>query len=533
MPSSLEYWRDREEVQRQKNITEETAYNREIEKIHNRMLKQIQDRINAFYTIYANSEGLTLAEAKKKVAAFDVEAFSEKAARYVKNKDFSKRANEELRLYNATMKLNRLELLKSEIGLDMVDGFDELEKMFGEKLTERTLSEFARQAGILGNSVVNPEKLAHSIVNASFHNATFSDRVWAHHDILKSDLDKLLSQALIQGLNPRALISNVLPNVGDTVKNRRYAAMRLLTTELCRVQIDAQMRSFERNGFDKYIFLAEPTACPHCRALDDKVFDVRDAMPGENAPPLHPNCRCSTAAAVDEEEHERWFYKETGQHSAGWQLEHGTASKDLVDSQDWYQERFKRNKSRVMAKDLIKEAEKHEPVITKAVKKAAAHGTGKLTDLATKIKSVNSLTDKLVRKLKNNPDIQEVISGVHDALRYTIVSKDSDIVKNYDKAIEYFKNHGYNVIEVSNTFIDDKSAYKGINTVIANKGGYKFEIQFHTPSSLEIKHKNHSLYKEEQNSSTTENRKKEIRFEMKQNASKVKVPQNIDAIKEK
>lgn len=33
---------------------------------------------------------------------------------------------------------------------------------------------------------------------------------------------------------------------------------------------------------------SEPTACPHCKALDDKVFEVKDAMPGENAPPMHP-----------------------------------------------------------------------------------------------------------------------------------------------------------------------------------------------------------------------------------------------------
>ena len=197
MTESRKYWRDREEWQRQKIITAEAAYNAEIEKIHKRMIKDIQDKINAFYTRYADSEGLTLAEAKKKVAAFDVEAFSEKAARYVKNKDFSKRANEELRIYNAAMRINRLELLKSEIGLDMVDSYDELEKLFGEKLTERSLEEFRRQAGILGKSVIRPEKLAHSIVNASFHNATFSDRVWAYQDILKSDLDKLDRKSVV------------------------------------------------------------------------------------------------------------------------------------------------------------------------------------------------------------------------------------------------------------------------------------------------------------------------------------------------
>ena len=191
-------------------------------------------------------------------------------------------------------------MLKSEIGLDLVDNYDELEKLFGEKLTERTMEEFKRQAGILGESVIRPEKLAHSIVNASFHNAEFSDRIWSYHDVLKSDPDKILSEALIQGLHPRDFRSRVMPNIRDNVKNKNYAAMRLLATELCRVQIDAQAKSYERNGYESYKYLAEPTACPHCKVLDNKVFRVEKMVIGENAPPMHPNCRCSTTAYFDD-----------------------------------------------------------------------------------------------------------------------------------------------------------------------------------------------------------------------------------------
>ena len=39
---------------------------------------------------------------------------------------FSDEANEEMRLYNLTMKVNRLELLKARLGLEMVNGFDEM-----------------------------------------------------------------------------------------------------------------------------------------------------------------------------------------------------------------------------------------------------------------------------------------------------------------------------------------------------------------------------------------------------------------------
>ena len=59
----------------------------------------------------------------------DIDAYSRKAAQYVKDKNFSKEANEEMRLYNAAMKINRLEMLKANIGMHLVGGFDELQSI--------------------------------------------------------------------------------------------------------------------------------------------------------------------------------------------------------------------------------------------------------------------------------------------------------------------------------------------------------------------------------------------------------------------
>ena len=71
-----------------------------------------------FNAKYATKEGISLAEAKRRVSKLDIEEYGRKAAKYVKEKDFSDQANEEMRLYNATMKINRLELLKANIGLE-------------------------------------------------------------------------------------------------------------------------------------------------------------------------------------------------------------------------------------------------------------------------------------------------------------------------------------------------------------------------------------------------------------------------------
>ena len=72
-------------------------------------------------------------------------------------------------------------------------GFDELQKFFDEKLTDRATGEFERLAGILGKTVQDNAKAAHAIVNASFHNATFSDRIWMYQDMLKAELSSLFA----------------------------------------------------------------------------------------------------------------------------------------------------------------------------------------------------------------------------------------------------------------------------------------------------------------------------------------------------
>lgn len=227
----------------------------------------------------------------------------------------SKKANEEMALYNLTMKVNRLELLKANIGLEMIAGTDELDKYMAEILQGRTMDELNRMGGILGKSVKANSKNAHAIPNASFHNATFSDRIWMYQDLLKADLSKLLQTGLIQGKNPRVLARDLK----KTFNTSTYNAERLMRTELARVQTEAQKQSFERNGFEMYEFIANSGCCDICQGLNGKHFKVKDMMPGENAAPLHPHCRCSVAAWEDSEEYEAWLdYLENGGTTEQW-----------------------------------------------------------------------------------------------------------------------------------------------------------------------------------------------------------------------
>lgn len=329
--ASQEYWKNRETEAKKHNIQEEAEYNRKIKEIYANMMDEINKEINGFYTKYAAKEGITMAEAKKRVSKLDIAAYERKAKKYVETKDLSDRANEEMRIYNLTMKVNRLELLKANIGLEMVSGFDEMQKYFDKKLTDRTLKEFQRQAGILGKSVLKNEKYAHAIVNASFKNATYSDRIWMYQGMLKAELEGLLASGLIRGQNPKKLAKHLEKRFGVSA----YNAQRLMATELARVQTEAQKQSFIRNGFDEYVYVActKGDVCPICKGLDDKHFKVDDMMPGENAPPMHPNCHCSTAAYMDNEAYEEWInsYQEHGLNFEDWK-----ASRESEESKKKY-----------------------------------------------------------------------------------------------------------------------------------------------------------------------------------------------------
>ncbi|WP_122646712.1 minor capsid protein [Enterococcus mediterraneensis] len=295
---SSDYWRKREEKWIKQQIKEDGKQAKVIAEKYQKALDQIQKEIDANWERFAGKEGVTLSEAKKMAYEMDVKAFARKAKQYVKDKDFSKTANDELRLYNVTMRVNRLELLKSQIGLELVALSNDLDKYTAETLTKAGLAEAKRQAGILGETLFeNYRSFIDSVANGSFQGATFSERIWGNTGALKAELDRLLIRALTQGRNPRELARELR----SVFESSKYEAERLMRTETARVQLEVQKKSYQEYDITEYEFIAEPSACGLCKPLNEKAFEVSKLKVGVNAPPMHPNCRCSTVPHIDRE----------------------------------------------------------------------------------------------------------------------------------------------------------------------------------------------------------------------------------------
>ncbi|EMF0139458.1 minor capsid protein [Enterococcus hirae] len=301
--NSKEYWIKREKEWQKQQIKDDKKRMAEIKSRMQYAQDAIQKEIDAQWDSFSNGQKITRSEAMKRASEMDVKAFARKAKKYVKEKDFSPIANKELKLYNLTMRVNRLELLKANIGLELISLFNELDKYFSNELTKAGLEESKRQAGILEMTIPSNGyvKLIEQIIRSSFlsDGVTFSDRLWMYQTELKAEVDRLLIRSITMGKNPKQLASELSKYLtAEGRENTKFNTQRLIVTETTRVQTGIQEQSYLDAGITKYVYIAEPTACKSCQPLNNQIFDVADMQPGSNAPNMHPFCRCSTAPVI-------------------------------------------------------------------------------------------------------------------------------------------------------------------------------------------------------------------------------------------
>lgn len=260
--------------------------------IYQESFDRMQREIDGFYMRYAGREGLTKQEAMKKASEMDVTKFADKAAKAVKEKDFSHATNEWLKVYNLKMKVSKLELLKAELTLEIQNLTAEVNEVFDKARTDEYLNEYKRQAGILGISSSGSKKRMQAILDADFYGRNFSARVWGGLGLratLQREVFGSLNRIFTDMMGYKQEMKRLAKKYGTSEQN----AKRLLKTEIARINADTQYSMLKDNGFTHMIFVAEPGACDLCGPLDKVAIPIDKVEKGVNMYPMHPNCRCS------------------------------------------------------------------------------------------------------------------------------------------------------------------------------------------------------------------------------------------------
>ena len=301
-----DYWRERAKRIFENEEKNDNEMIKRIVEIVNEMIDDIEKVIYEFYMKYADKEGLTYQEAKKRIDEFDAHKFREKAKKYVDNKDFSEKANRELRKYNTKMYISRERYIKLQLGLIVTYAFAQLETEFYRYMESSYVRSVKQQAGILGESSNIDINHIKTIIKYPFNGREWSKRLWADMEVVKRHVEKSSTHVLLRGRHPYEFVKDLKKESGVTT----YQAKRILITETARIQtLATKEKMLEENEDAEYEYIAklDSKTSDTCRNLDGKVFKVKDMEPGVNAPPMHPFCRSTVGPHINKEEYEDWL----------------------------------------------------------------------------------------------------------------------------------------------------------------------------------------------------------------------------------
>lgn len=226
--------------------------------------------------------------------------------RNAKKSDFTQTVNDRMTIYNATMRINRLEYLKSETALSLTKAGVNTVGDMQKELTKKYMNERKRQSGILGETIrpASADKVFKQVM-AQTDGATFSDRIWRNTDELKAQLDVLLTNNQIQGQNPKAIAQRLRSFVSAQFADKaKYVTERIARTESTRMIGTAQLDSYREAGLEYTKWIAEASACDFCEDIAHGGKNGEGVYKLDKVPmyPKHANCRCSLAGYYNPDE---------------------------------------------------------------------------------------------------------------------------------------------------------------------------------------------------------------------------------------
>lgn len=300
------YWEERYRAEEKARELADKRVAFQLQGVYQQHANNIQKEIDSFWQKYADSEGITKLQAKQRADKLDMANVEFKARQLVEranrfrergkqvtSKDFTKAENDLLKLYNLKMKTSRLEVLQANIKLHQYElALNEFE-IIDRHLVESIRRENLFSAGVLDMTLGSYESSkvsADAIVYANFDNATWSDRIWERQNELRNIVKKGVADTVLRGQGTNVLINNLKKEFDVSYSYAR----RLAVTESARVYSEAQKSNYSANDVEEYEVMTELKACPICQPFDGKIFKVDEMVPALNAPPFHPNCRCTT-----------------------------------------------------------------------------------------------------------------------------------------------------------------------------------------------------------------------------------------------
>lgn len=306
---NADYWRGRFSILEDSAHREAQKTIQDMEELYLDAQRSVQKEIESWYARFAVNNQISLTDARKWLTAGQLEEFHWSVEQYIKiGEQAGLDAAWLKKLENASTRfhISRLEAVQTGIQQQLellygnqVDSLDALlKKVVGNGYTH-TAFEVQKGVGLGWDITGLDQKKLETLLSKPWttDGRTFRDRCWLNKNDLVGSVSKSLTQGLLRGDSPAKITTAIQKQFGV----HRYKAGRLVNTETtyfnavttkeCYKDLDVEMVEI--------IETLDSHTCSICGGLDGTVIPISQYEPGVTVPPFHPNCRGTTAPAID------------------------------------------------------------------------------------------------------------------------------------------------------------------------------------------------------------------------------------------
>ena len=306
---NADYWRGRFSILEDSAHREAQKTIQDMEELYLDTQRSVQKEIESWYARFAVNNQISLTDARKWLTAGQLEEFHWSVEQYIKiGEQAGLDAAWLKKLENASTRfhISRLEAVQTGIQQQLellygnqVDSLDALlKKVVGNGYT-RTAFEVQKGVGLGWDITGLDQKKLETLLSKPWttDGRTFRDRCWLNKNDLVGSVSKSLTQGLLRGDSPAKITTAIQKQFGV----HRYKAGRLVNTETTYFNAVATKECYKDLDVEmvEIIETLDSHTCSICGGLDGKVIPISQYEPGVTVPPFHPNCRGTTAPAID------------------------------------------------------------------------------------------------------------------------------------------------------------------------------------------------------------------------------------------
>lgn len=302
-----DYWSRRQAQRMFEYMAEAEEVADEISKLYLKSSRYLSYELDKIFSRFRRKHHLSEAEARRLLNKMQNKASLDELKRVLsEEKDDAVKAEllaeleapaYQARLEHLQQKQNQIDMVMREVyGQEKVHNTSFYVDLANESFY-KSMYDIQQRAGYgFSFSAVSAEKIDR-VLNSRWSGMNYSDRIWRNTVGLAQTLKEELLLSLVSGRTDRETAEIIQNKFATGASNAR----RLVRTEASFLANEMEAESYKECGIDHYIYVATldvRTCKEDCAPLDGKRFLLSERKIGENYPPMHPWCRCTTIADI-------------------------------------------------------------------------------------------------------------------------------------------------------------------------------------------------------------------------------------------